>query len=503
MRRNTNSRWALVVGLMVAAFGLQSALIQPAWKKNYWSQQGFAGSLSPDQVLLQLFGFREFLSGILWVRADSFFDEGNYDAVLPIIRLCTILDPKQIDVYSTGMWHIAYNFTDEEQRSDRRYVPSALALGKEGSRQNPNTYELFFETGWIWYHKIDDDYHQAVKWFRSAQERPDMLRGRRNLLSNALQHNGQLDEALENYWKLFNEAYEIWEKDKGEYQNFQMKETLEGNLDTMVVRMTQRGWLAQKRGEGLSAGYDTTPPFDVGFSARVIVEDVKVIRVQGTWNVLPVGTRIRLVLRDADRPTNELASMDWDGRNEVILEPDREMTFMQDQLFVKNRRFNRRVDMSKDPTMYPFSRKSKEYIVEFYYNPRSGAPHIQDKFGWNGEGMTDANFLRTDIRKNRTWVPSETETVHLDKNVTATYTKTWKLEDSTVPSARVMYASLKLTRDMIYRKGEWADRTPIVQTKNFDATKFTTSVEDVIDVPNIRSQSGKADNPAGGPANEN
>jgi hypothetical protein len=152
--------------------------------------------------------------------------------------------------------------------------------------------------------------------------------------------------------------------------------------------------------------------------------------------------------------------------------------------------------------MYPFSRKSKEYIIEFYYNPRSGAAHIQDKFGWNGEGMTDSNFLSTDLRKSRTWVPGEKENVTLEENVKATYTKSWKLEDSDVPVPRIMYTSLRLTRDMIYRKGEWADRTPIVQTKNFDATKFTTSVDDVIDVPNIRSQAPKGDNPAGGPANE-
>jgi len=77
------------------------------------------------------------------------FDSGNYDAILPIIRLVTILDPHQIDVYATGMWHIGYNFTDEEQRSGPSLIwPTALALGAEGfEAETRGLYELYFETG--------------------------------------------------------------------------------------------------------------------------------------------------------------------------------------------------------------------------------------------------------------------------------------------------------------------------------------------------------------------
>lgn len=487
MRIPRKSLTAAVPLLFVAAAALQGGAIQPLWEKNYYPSSGIAASLSPVESMFQLIGFREFLAGMLWVRADGFFDEGNYDAVLPIIRLCTILDPKQIDIYSTGMWHIAYNFTDEDQRSDRRYVSSALALGKEGAKQNPTTYELFFETGWIWYHKIDDDYFQSVRWFEAANERADIMPARRNLLSNAYQRNNEMQKALDHYWQLYEEAQKRVKEDPEEYQNQQVRDTLENNIDTMLVRMVQRGWLAEKRGDLASGNYDVNPPFDVGFSARVIVEDAKVIRVQGTWNVLPVGTRIRLVLKDADRPDSKIAEMNWDGSDDVILDPDREVTFMQEQLYVKNRRFNKRIDMSKDPTMYPFSRKSKEYILEFYYNPRSGAPHIQDKFGWNGEGMTDQNFLRTDVRKNFVWEP-----IKKQKLGDETYTTEWNLKERDDAPARVIYTSLRLTRDQLLRRGEWmtgTGKTPIVQTKNFNPTKFTIETRgDVIDAPNIRTQ---------------
>ncbi|RYG47545.1 hypothetical protein EON79_07055 [bacterium] len=433
---------------------LQRGFIFDKWKKDFSPGKGkiIDKALSPDQMLFALTGFREMIAGILWVRADSFFDSGNYDAILPIIRLVTILDPKQIDVFATGMWHIGYNFTDEEQRSDRRYIPSALALGREGAMQNDETYEMFFETGWMWYHKIDDDYSNAVQWFEDAQKRPDMLVARKNLISNAYERNGQVEEALNALYRLTDNAKAAYDKNKEVFSNRQNHETLENKLDTMIVRTAQRGYWAGKEGRPLK-GYDVSPPFDVGFSAKATVVEPRVIRFEGTWNVLPVGTRVRVVLKDANYPKAEPAGMQWDQSNDVNLDPPKDKTFMQDQLFVKNRRFNRKVDMSKDPTMYPFS--TDNYALEFYYNPRSSPPHIQDKFSWNGEGMTDKHFLNTEVR----------------------------------PGQRVIYTKLNLTKDQILRRGEWQDRVPVVKTVNYvdRGGKGSNSEEVLIEIPSLRS----------------
>ncbi len=321
----------------------------------------------------------------------------------------------------------------------------------EGTRQNPITYELFFEEGWLWYHKIDDDYAQAVKWFEEAHTKIDMLPSRRNLLSMAYFRNGQVNEGLDLYYKLFDSMGKIYEQ-TNDFSDFQLRETIENNIDTTVVRMVQRGWLASQRGED-TRSYDVFPPFDVGFSARVVVEEPAVIRVQGTWNVQSIGTRIRVVLRDANDPLGRPAALDWDYKEAVDLDPPRSSTFMQDQLFVKNRKFNKRIDMSKDRTMYPFSKGSQDYVVEFYYNPRSAPPHIQDKFGYLGEGMADANFLNTEVRKGE----------------------------------RVVFAQMKLNRDQLLRRGEWQDKAAVVQTPNFVAEKVARSEENVILVPSMRT----------------
>ncbi|MBX3117750.1 MAG: hypothetical protein KF784_01700 [Fimbriimonadaceae bacterium] len=457
---------AILAVCFIGQAGLQQGVIYDKWTKNYStknSAQGIAPGLDPTQLMLAVAGFREMIAGILWVRADSFFDTGNYDAVLPMIRLVTWLDPHQIDVYSTGMWHIAYNFTDEESRSDRRYVPQALALGEEGTVNNPDTYELFFETGWIWYHKIDDDYEKAVDWFVKAHDKKDILRARRNLLRMAYYRAGRIEDALKLEFDLVDEANKIMEgKDASSaFSDNTLRDTRENNLDTDLVRLASRGYFAKERKDGSfeRLPYDVKPPFDVGFSAKVTVESSAVMLIEGTWNVLPVGTRVRVILRDAEDENDperktKPAAMIWDYVKGVDLAVPTKLTFMQDQLYVRSRRFKKRIDMSRDYTMYPFA--AEKYYIEFYYNPRSAPAHMQDKFGYTGEGFTDKNFLNTEVR----------------------------------PGERVMFTRLEITRDQIKREGNFRPgmETPILKTANYiEQTSADRQNEDLILVPGLRS----------------
>jgi hypothetical protein len=462
MSKSKNVLLGVIAVLLVGQATLADHL-WPTWKKVYAPQDlttgDSASGLDPGQFLAALAGFREMVAGILWVRADSFFDQGNYDAILPIIRLVTILDPHQIDVYATGMWHIGYNFTDEEQRSDRRYLPTAIALGTEGARQNSKTYEMYFETGWMWMHKVDDIYPKAVSWMEQANQHSDIPPARRNMLAKAYERDGRIDKMADYYFKLYDDAIHLINApppDGGEtFQNRQGVDVVENNLDNLLVRMVQRGYVAQKNPAMYKAGdYDTKPPFNVGFSAKVSVIDANVLRIEGTWNVLPLGTRIKVVLRDDPFPHAVPGGVIWDAWKEVKLDPDKDLTYMQDQLFVRNQRFNKKIDMSKDPTMYPC--RSPKYVVEFYYNPRSAPPHIQDKFGWNGEGMTDPNFLSDKLDQRE--------------------------------GVRCMYTSLPLTRDMIKRQGEWADKVPVLRTKNYKEVASTSIDEDTIIVPSMRGK---------------
>ncbi len=131
--------------------------IEPASASRALGSVGRNGATLPFEYSLgAISGFRQVIAGLLWVRADSFFHQGNYDAILPLIRIITWMDPNLLDVYATGAWHLTYNFTDEEQRSDRRYLPAGRALLNEMIQNNPDLWDGYKEAGWLNFDKIKD-----------------------------------------------------------------------------------------------------------------------------------------------------------------------------------------------------------------------------------------------------------------------------------------------------------------------------------------------------------
>lgn len=137
--------------------------------KNQRNVSNAMGHLPLEFALGAATGFREAIAGLLWVRTDKFFHEGNYDAIVPMVRIITWLDPHNIDVYQTGAWHMDYNFTDQEQRSDRRYIPYSLALLEEGIANNPDVAKLYADLAFTHYFRKLCNYGDAVKWYELAQ----------------------------------------------------------------------------------------------------------------------------------------------------------------------------------------------------------------------------------------------------------------------------------------------------------------------------------------------
>jgi len=416
VRRNRRPVVWIALVVLFTAQGLVSQLaIFPTWRQNYSTGElRIDRGLNADQLLASLAGLREMVAGILWVETDRYFDTGQFDAVLPLIRLVTWLNPRQVEVYSTGSWHIAYNFTDEQNRSDRRYIPIALRLLEEGVRNNPNTYEMYYETGWMYYHKVDDDYWKAVHWFEQAVEKKDILPARKSILSNAYQRNGQLDESLDWYWTLQQEAERQYAQDN-DIMSMNRRDTIERNLNNQIIRMTQRGVFGRRAGVYEQYPYDTHDPVNLNFTFSIRVVEPKVIRVTGTWGIPTTGARVRMQLFDYDY------ELQWEPAQDLNFDRDAERTFMQDELYTKNGRFDRKIDMSRNPNMYPFT--AEKYRVVFYYNPRSAPAHIQDKIGWDGEGMTDSRYLDTERR----------------------------------PGTRILYAEIEMTRDQLLMRGDYAN----------------------------------------------
>src|SRR5262249_50678175 len=146
--------------------------------------------------------------------------------ILPIVRMVTWLDPHQLDVYITGAWHLAYNFTDSSERSDRRYIPASQQLLREGDENNKTVYDIAFELGWENRDKIKN-YDEAEKWFRIATQRkgigssgeanedPPTFVGHQ--LAHALELQGRIDEAIAEWRKLLEKSEAKYKENPKDY----------------------------------------------------------------------------------------------------------------------------------------------------------------------------------------------------------------------------------------------------------------------------------------------
>lgn len=416
MKKAKNSYLLAAAAVVLVGISLLQTGIDPIYPQFLPKQKVLSkGEIKETSLMLELpqqflglavAGFREMAAGLLWVRADEFFHTGNYRAVMPVIRLTTWLDPHQIDVYSTGAWHLDYNFTDSDERSDRRYIPAAIALLKEGIANNPRNYELYFELAWTHYHQKIKDPVKAVEWAEKAVELPgfDPNTGREvdrpafvdRIMAHLYEKAGMLDEANSQWQKTIAKYKERSKKDPDNYLI---------NLDIIVAERNHDLFLKRREWRKV----DVHPPVDVGFTVDVRKIAPKVLLITGKANIVPAseyknlvsesttnywrdrpateewrdGARIMITFTDLDYNPPELSVFSW--------EVDDTVTVLVDDVRIAEGKFQAEIDMSKDSHMYSFN--ADKYKLTLMFKPQHAPDFIQDRIGWFGEGITDKKYL--------------------------------------------------------------------------------------------------------------
>lgn len=524
-----NQLIAAAAVLMLGVAGLQAGIdplrnqpaIEPKSAKNVLKGVGGNATLPFEYSLGALAGFRQVVAGLLWVRTDSFFHSGNYDAVLPMIRMITWLDPNWMDVYATGAWHLMYNFTDTDQRSDRRYLGPGIALLNEGIANNPDKYDMYKEKGWNAFDKLKDYdlASEALAQGEKADAKYDITQVG-HLLAHSLERAGRIDDSIAQ-WKSVIDEHQKRIADKNATPE-------EKGRNESGLRSATENWRHLQIRKMVRPN-NTQPPIDVQFTAKVTRIKPKVLKIEGTWRCWGTagksfdmgtlekpgkgillagptdGARVDVRLQDAgyEMKTSDTFSFDI----------DQSITIMQDQISTRDGKlaekgglfiaagksantsdrpgmntnvyqfsddqvkqyglgsvpfskglaqlsplgkqqavtvayplpynapepfysaaetatkfaelikdkakladldkkgyrvsqattekpgeYSRQFDMSKDPTMYSFSKDKYELILSL--NPRIFPDNIQDRFGYSGEGLTDKNYLVTDPKKN-------------------------------------------------------------------------------------------------------
>lgn len=171
------------------------------------------------------FGFRKLAANMVWLQVDRFWHQGMLHRMIPLMKSCVALDPNFVDAYLVGAWHIAYNATAKMlptpvslQEWHPRYNAClgpqelfyyvAIDFLKDGIRNNPRNYKLYFDLGYSIYSEKMRDYGNAVRYLREAVRVPHD-RWVPRMLYRSLERNGQYEESLagwQDYARRFPEA---------------------------------------------------------------------------------------------------------------------------------------------------------------------------------------------------------------------------------------------------------------------------------------------------------
>lgn len=333
--------WVLLVVIFAGIVAMQN-ITGPQYEKIRKAGMSSVDSKDTQELMVQLpgqfliasmAGFKEVIAGVLWVRADDFFHTGKYEAIIPIVRLVTWLDPHNIEVYSTGAWHLDYNFLDKNVMSDKRYIPSSVALLQEGIANNPNTWDLYFDLAWTHYNKKLNDYQGGLKYMLLAVQhdgrdpntgkvipRPAFVD---RMVAHQYEKVGEFDKAIEQ-WKYARARAERLIKDRSDNTaDYIALVICDRNLALLYLRLAWRYGnmdyyrkgveimqrMAAQKGtppdilaaaKATSADYakrmaahdpprDVRKPIDMGFSVKFEKLKPKVFRISGTFNLLKMS----------------------------------------------------------------------------------------------------------------------------------------------------------------------------------------------------------------------
>lgn len=168
------------------------------------------------------FGFRKVAANFLWLQVDRYWHQGMYWRMIPLMKTCVALDPNFVDAYLLGAWHLSYNATakmpDTPVRDQVWHPKYEVCVGekekyyyfgvdflRDGIRNNPRDYRLYFDLGFAVYRVKLEDYANAVKYLTEAIRHPHQRWVPRQLYE-CLEMNGQFEDALKG-WEDYNARF--------------------------------------------------------------------------------------------------------------------------------------------------------------------------------------------------------------------------------------------------------------------------------------------------------
>lgn len=122
-------------------------------------------------------GFRGIAVDILWMRADAMLNDKQFYQLMTYYELISALQPNFPSVWSYNAWNLSYNISAEWAKPEEKWlwINKGLEFTKKGLEYNPNSVELLFSTGWIYFNKIGGDEYFTRKLFEETGQEPYLV----------------------------------------------------------------------------------------------------------------------------------------------------------------------------------------------------------------------------------------------------------------------------------------------------------------------------------------
>ncbi len=173
--RSSWLRQAAVIAAFLACIAGSQALLDP-YRPLVNDESNVPFSMAAVVVRSFVGQVRGLLADFLWLRVDEYQHrrrivggdllEADDEALMPLVRLITWLNPHFVDAYALGGQWLAFHFDRPIQ---------STAFYEEGIRNNPQSFDLLNGAAWV-YWRFQHDYKTAAKHaIQAAHVAPDDL----------------------------------------------------------------------------------------------------------------------------------------------------------------------------------------------------------------------------------------------------------------------------------------------------------------------------------------
>jgi len=160
--------------------------------------------------ILVLGGFRGVAVDMLWIRAMARQQDRQFYELLTIFDVISKLQPNFPTVWIFQGWNMAYNIAVEwEAKEDKwKWIRKGLAFTERGFLRNPQSGDLCFDLGYMYFHKFYrvifhnadyyrrmlkkergvDNYEEALKWMRRALDHRTLHMRAREVIERSICH---------------------------------------------------------------------------------------------------------------------------------------------------------------------------------------------------------------------------------------------------------------------------------------------------------------------------